>query len=68
LKDKHLIVPAAAYVQGEYGLHDIFFGVPVQLGRTGVEKIFEYELNDDEMAALKRSAQGVTENISKLNI
>jgi len=38
LKDKHLIIPAAAYMQGEYGLKDIFFGVPVQLGRQGVEK------------------------------
>lgn len=68
LKDKHLIVPAAAYVQGEYGLNDIFFGVPVQLGRQGVEKIFEYDLNEEEIAALKKSAEGVTENIAKLSI
>jgi malate dehydrogenase len=68
LKDKHLIVPAAAYLQGEYGLKDIFFGVPVQLGRKGVEKIVEYSLTDDEQNALKTSAQGVAENISKLNL
>jgi len=68
LKDKHLIVPAAAYVQGEYGLQNIFFGVPAQLGRTGVEKIYEYELNEGEMAALKVSAQGVAENTAKLNL
>ena len=67
LKDKHLIVPAAAYLQGEYGLKDIFFGVPVQLGRKGVEKIYEYELSDTEKAALQKSAQGVAENIAKLN-
>lgn len=67
LKDKHLIVPAAAYLQGEYGLKDIFFGVPVQLGRKGVEKIFEYHLSDLEKAALLKSAQGVVENIAKLN-
>ncbi len=66
LKDKHLIVPASAYLQGEYGLNDIFFGVPVQLGRHGVEKIVEYKLNDSEMAALQKSAQGVAENIAKL--
>lgn len=68
LKDKHLIVPAAAYVQGQYGLKDIFFGVPTQLGRKGVEKIIEYKLSDAEMAALKKSADGVAENIAKLKL
>jgi malate dehydrogenase len=68
LKNKQLIVPAAAYLQGEYGLNDIFFGVPTQLGRKGVEKVIEYTLNEDEMAALKKSAQGVAENIAKLNL
>lgn len=66
LKDKHLIVPAAGYLQGEYGLNGIFFGVPVQLGRKGVEKIIEYKLNDQEKSALQKSAQGVSENIAKL--
>lgn len=59
LKDKHLIVPAAAYMQGEYGLHDIFFGAPVQLGRKGIEKIVEYQLDADEEAALQKSAEAV---------
>jgi len=68
LKDKHLIVPASAYLQGEYGLKGIFFGVPVQLGRTGVEKVIEYSLTDTEMAALQKSAAGVAENITKLNL
>jgi malate dehydrogenase len=66
LKDKHLIVPAAAYLQGEYGLDGIFFGVPVQLGRNGVEKIIEYTLTPEEKAALQASAKGVAENIAKL--
>jgi malate dehydrogenase len=68
LKDKHLIVPAAAYLQGEYGLNDIFFGVPTQLGRKGVERIFEYELDEEEMAAFQRSAKDVTNNITKLEL
>jgi malate dehydrogenase len=68
LKDKHLIVPASAYLQGEYGLNDMFFGVSVQLGRKGVEKIFQYQLNDGELAALQKSAAGVAENISKLKL
>jgi malate dehydrogenase len=44
LKDKNLIVPAAAFMRGEYGLHDIFFGVPVQLGRLGVVKVLNINL------------------------
>jgi malate dehydrogenase len=68
LKDKHLIVPAAAYLNGEYGLKDLFFGVPVQLGRKGVEKIFEYELTESERAAFNKSANGVKESIAKLNL
>jgi malate dehydrogenase len=68
LKNKHLVVPAAAYMNGQYGLKDLYFGAPVQLGRGGVERIIEYNLTDDELAALKASAQGVAENIAKLKI
>jgi malate dehydrogenase (NAD) (EC 1.1.1.37) len=67
LKDKHLIVPASAYMQGEYGLRDIFFGVPVQLGRKGVERIIEYTLNEEEKAALEKSAAAVRESIRTLH-
>ena len=61
LKDKKLIVPAAAYMQGEYGLNDIFFGVPVMLGAGGVEKIIEYDLDDEEKSAFEKSAAAVKE-------
>lgn len=61
LKDKHLIVPCAAYVQGEYGLNDMFFGVPVMLGRKGVEKIVEYAMDDEEKALFEKSAAAVKE-------
>ncbi len=63
LKDKHLIVPASAYMQGEYGLKDMFFGAPVQLGRGGVERVVEYNLDADEKAALEKSAAAVKESI-----
>ncbi len=66
LKDKHLIVPCAAYMQGEYGLSDIFFGVPTMLGRKGVEKIIEYDLDEEEMAALKKSAEAVRKSTELL--
>ena len=68
LKDKHLIVPCAAYLDGEYSLKDIFLGVMVQLGRKGVEKVLEYSLDEADLAALKLSAAGVAENIAKLNL
>ncbi|HKI55182.1 MAG TPA: malate dehydrogenase [Anaerolineales bacterium] len=61
LKNKNLIVPCAAYVDGEYGLKDIFFGVPVMLGRNGIEKIIEYSLDDEEKAMFDKSAEAVKE-------
>ena len=68
LRDKHLIIPASAYLHGEYGIRDIYFGVPVQLGSAGVEKVIEYSLSDSEMAAFRVSAQSVAENIAKLQL
>jgi malate dehydrogenase len=61
LKDKHLIVPCAAYMQGEYGVKDIFFGTPVMLGRKGMEQIIEYPLDADEKALFDKSVEAVTE-------
>ncbi|MCX6078536.1 MAG: malate dehydrogenase [Chloroflexi bacterium] len=66
LKDKHLIVPCAAYMQGEYGLTDMFFGVPVQLGRKGIERIVEYKLDDDDQASFDKSAASVKDTINAL--
>lgn len=68
LKDRHLIVPASAYLENIYGLNNIYFGVPVQLGRKGVEKIIEYKLSHDEMLAIQKSAQGVAESILRLQL
>jgi len=67
LKDKHLVVPCAAYMQGEYGLTDMFFGVPVQLGRKGIERILEYKLDGDEKAAFEKSAASVKDSINALS-
>lgn len=68
LLDRHLILPASAYLEGEYGHKGIFFGVPVQLGRVGLEKIIEYELDEVEQAELDRSANHVREVIESLGI
>ena len=66
LLDRHLIVPAAAYLNGEYGQRGIFFGVPAQLGRKGLEKIIEVRLSPDEAKALEISAGKVRETIEAL--
>ncbi len=68
LRDRHLIVPASAYLQGEYGQEGIFFGVPAQLGRGGLEKVIEYALNEEEQEALDASAAHVRETIEALKI
>jgi malate dehydrogenase len=59
LKDKKKILPCAAYLNGEYGIKDLFVGVPVKLGERGVEEIIEIKLNEDERKALNHSAEAV---------
>ena len=54
LSDRKLILPCAVYLNGEYGQEGIFFGVPAMLGKDGVEKVIEYDLNEEEMAAFCR--------------
>jgi malate dehydrogenase len=67
LKDKKLILPCAAYLQGEYGLNDIYFGVPVKLGRNGAEEIIEISLTPDERAALEKSVALIRSTIAHLS-
>ncbi len=68
LKDKKRLLPCAAYLEGEYGLRDVFVGVPVILGAKGVEKILEVRLTKEEQAALAKSAENVKANIAKLKL
>ena len=68
LKDKKRLLPCAAYLEGEYGLRDVFVGVPVILGAKGVEKILEVRLTKEEQAALAKSAEQVKANIAKLKL
>jgi len=66
LKDKKKVLPCAALLEGEYGINGLFVGVPVKLGRKGVEQIFELKLNDAEKAALKKSSGAVQELVDIL--
>ena len=66
LNDRHRIVPVAAYLAGEYGLNNIFMGVPVQLGRQGIKKAIQLPLNDYELKALHASAAAIQASINLL--
>jgi malate dehydrogenase len=66
LKDKRKILPCAAYLQGEYGIRNLYVGVPVKLGGRGIEQIIEIKLTNEERAALEKSAAAVKELFDKL--
>jgi len=67
LKDQHRILPCAAFLQGEYGIKDMFIGVLCELGGNGLEKVVELDLNDEEKAGLSNSKKHVSELIAALD-
>jgi len=68
LKDKRKILPCAAYLNGEYGYKGLFVGVPVKLGKNGMEQIIEIKLTSEEKTALDKSAAAVKELVDKLKL
>ena len=68
LKDKKKILPCAAYLEGEYGVHGLYVGVPVKLGWAGIEQIVEIKLTADEQAALNKSAEAVKELVGVIGV
>ena len=66
LKDKKKVLPCAAYLEGEYGIHGIFVGVPVKLGAGGIEQIYEVKLTEEERVMLGKSADSVREMVDVL--
>lgn len=68
LHDEKRVLPVAAWCTGQYGVNDMFVGVPAVLGKNGVEKIVELKLTADELGQLKQSADHVLENVKKLNL
>ena len=68
LKDKKKILPCSVYLQGEYGIRDLFVGVPVKLGARGVEQIIEIKLTAEENAALQKSANSVKELVDVIQV
>jgi malate dehydrogenase len=68
LRDKKKILPCAVYLQGEYGMRDVYLGVPVKLGRGGAERVVEISLQEGERAALEKSAAAVRELFKILTV
>jgi malate dehydrogenase len=71
IRDQKRIFPVCAWLQGEYGLKDIYLGVPVVLGKNGIERIIELDLNAEEKALLNESAEavkGVMDVLDGMNI
>jgi malate dehydrogenase len=66
VRDRKRVLPCSAWLQGEYGMKDLFLGVPCKLGRDGLEKIYEVDLTEEERAALGRSADAVRETMALL--
>lgn len=67
LLDKKRILPTSVYLQGEYGINDLYVGVPVKLGKNGIEQIIEIKLTEEETAALRKSADAVQELVTAMN-
>jgi malate dehydrogenase len=65
--DEKRVLPCTAYLEGEYGIHGLYMGVPVKLGAEGIEEIIELDLSDDERAALEASAEAVREVVGVLS-
>jgi malate dehydrogenase len=68
VKDKKRILPCAVHLEGEYGLKDTFAGVPVKLGRNGIEEIVQIKLTPEEQMALNKSAEDVRQSIAKIKL
>lgn len=68
LLDKKMIMPCAVYLQGEYGIRDLFVGVPAKLGAEGVEQVVEVELSESEQTLLQKSADAVKELVEVMGI
>jgi malate dehydrogenase len=64
LKDEKRVLPCAAYLEGEFGISGVFLGVPVVLGRNGVERILEFPLTPDEQEALQKSVEAVKKQVA----
>ena len=66
LGDTHEVMSVCAHIDGQYGIEDLYMNVPVRLGAAGVEEVVEFDLNDEELAALQASAASVRAGLEKM--
>ena len=67
ISDSNDVMPACSWVDGEYGINDVFLGVPTMLGSSGVTKVVELDLKEDELDALKSASNAVKLKVEELN-
>ncbi len=68
IKDSKRIIPASAYLEGQYGQEGIYFGVPVKLGAAGIEEIIELKLEKSQFEILRKSSETIRRGISQLGL
>jgi malate dehydrogenase len=68
IKDQKKVMPCAAWLEGEYGIENVFLGVPVVLGAKGIERIIEFKLTEDEKEAMKLSVEAVKKQMAATGI
>jgi malate dehydrogenase len=67
ISDTNDVMPACSWVEGEYGISDVYLGVPTKLGKNGVTEVVELELNSDELTDLKNASDAVKDKVKELN-
>jgi len=68
LRDKKRVLPCAAYLEGEYGIHGYYFGVPVVIGAAGVERVLELKLSEEERALVVKSLESVKKTVAETKL
>jgi malate dehydrogenase len=66
--DKKRVMPVSAYLEGEFGVHDVFIDVPAKIGKNGVEQVMEFALTPEESEGFKQSAQSIKDNVAMMNL
>ena len=67
ISDANDVMPACSWVEGEYGISDVYLGVPTKLGKNGVTEVVELKLNSDELTDLKNASDAVKAKVKELN-
>jgi malate dehydrogenase len=67
ISDSNKVFPVCAWLEGEYGINDVYLGVPAKLGKEGITEIVEYDLTETELDGLRKASKAVKDKVSELN-